>query len=151
MKLLKLIAFVAVAIVALTVFGKVRQRMGTTTAANDQKAAAAKNAKDPGLSPQGFFLMTRDEENKKAVTVMVVPNCPSFESQRARELAAGIRAAGIPVEEQQGITLNFTDPDDTARVQKYASTVENPLVMVHGWGKGNPTVAQVIAEYRGKK
>ena len=146
MKLLKLVGFVFVAIVELTVFGKVRQQL----AATDQKTAQIGNAKDPGLSPQGFFLMTRAEEKKRTVTVFVAPNCPSAESQRARVLMAGIQAAGIPCEEKQGIELTFTDPDDTARMQKYGSTIENPLVMVRGWGKGNPTAGQVIAEYRAK-
>jgi hypothetical protein len=146
MKLLKLIAFVFVAIVALTVFGKVKQKL----AAKNPQVAQAGNPKDPGLSPQGFFLMTRAEEKKRTVTVFSAPGCPSSEAQRARDLMASIQAAGIPCEEKQGIELTFTDPDDTARMQKYGSTIENPLVMVRGWGKGNPSAEQVIAEYRSK-
>jgi hypothetical protein len=46
------------------------------------------------------------------------------------------------------IGFNFTDPDDAARVQKYMANVANPLVLVRGRAKGNPTFDDVIAEYR---
>lgn len=141
MKLLKIIAFVFGAIVALTVFGKIRQRVAAAS-------AQAALAKDPGLSPQGFWLMKRGEEKTRTVTVFVPENCPSAEAARARALLASIQAAGIPCESRQGMDLKFDNPDDFERVKKYGSNVENPLVVVKGWAKGNPTAQQVIAQYR---
>ena len=144
MKLLKIIAFIFGAIVALTVGGKIRQKV----AAGSEKAALAG---DPGLSPQGFWLMKRDEERNKTVTVFVPENCPSSEAARARALLARVQAAGIPCEAKQGMELKFDNPDDFERVRKYGGNVENPLVLVKGWAKGNPSAEQVIAQYRSSR
>jgi hypothetical protein len=146
MKLLALLgkcALVAVtAIVVLTVYGKVKQR----SAANP--APAASSAKDPGLSEAGFFLLKREEASNPRVTIMSPPNCPSHEAQRARDLEASLQAAGVPCEMKNSIEFTFTDPADAERVQQYMASVANPLVLVRGWAKGNPTAEDIVAQYR---
>ena len=149
MKLLKILLCVCGAIAALTVFGRIRQKVAANSEGKSKAAASASvSTKDPGLSPQGFFLLKRDEAGKSQVTIFIPENCPSNESERARLLMAGVQAAGIPCETQQGIDVTFNDPDEFARLQKYGSTIENPLVLVKGWAKGNPSADQIIAQYR---
>lgn len=144
MNLLKIILAVFLGIVALTIFGKVRQRLG----ASPSSPVAGKAAGDPGLSEAGFFLLSRDDAKNAKVTIMSPPNCPSHEAMRARELEDALRSAGIPCVLQQEIGFSFTSPDDVARVNKYMAGVANPLVLVRGWARGNPSAEQVIAQYR---
>jgi hypothetical protein len=143
MMILKALFAVVLAIVALTIIGKIRQKVAasaTTTAAS---------AKDPGLSAAGFFLLKREEAKNPRVTIMSPPNCPSQEAQLARSLQASLQAAGIPCEMKPEIAFEFHDPDEVARVNKYMANVANPLVLVRGWAKGNPSAQDVIAQYRG--
>jgi hypothetical protein len=147
MALLKILLGVFLAIVALTVFGKIRQKFGGSGAGSNA-AATATSAKDPGLSPAGFFLLSRDDAKNSTVAIISAPNCPSHESQRAQELASSLQAAGIPCELKQGIEYQFRDPADVERVNKYMGNVANPLVVVRGWAKGSPMAQDVIAQYR---
>lgn len=144
MNILKMIGAVILAIVALTIFGKIRQKVVENAPAGGSAAAA----KDPGLSPTGFFLLSRDDAKNSRVAIMSPPNCPSDEAARARALQASLQSAGIPCELKQEIGFEFHDPDDVARVNKYMANVANPLVLVRGWAKGNPSASDVIAQYR---
>jgi hypothetical protein len=146
MLLLKIIMAVVMAIAALTIVGKVRQKMAANAPAATAKAGG--NAKDPGLSLAGFFLLSRDDAKNPRVTIMSAPNCPSHETQMAEALASSLNAAGIPCELKQGIEFQFTDPADVERVNKYMANVANPLVLVRGWAKGAPTAQDVIAQYQ---
>lgn len=151
MKILKILLGIVAAVVALTIFGKVRQQMAASAPANSAPGKSAASAKDPGLSPAGFFLVSRDDEKNPRVTIMSPPNCPSDEAARARMLESSLQSAGIPTEMKQEIGFEFHDPEDTARVSKYMNNVANPLVLVRGWAKGNPTAQDVIAQYRATK
>jgi len=147
MGILRIILAVLVVIVALTLLGKFNQKindMGSRATA----AAAARNAKDPGLSPAGFFLLSRDDAGNPRVAIMSAPNCPSAEAQRAEALAASLNSAGIPCELKQGIEFQFHDPAEVERVNKYMANIANPLVVVRGWAKGNPAAQDVIAQYQ---
>ena len=146
MSILKILFAVFVAIVALTLFGKIRQKVGGS--GTGSSSASASNAKDPGLSPAGFFLLSRDDAKNPRVTIMSAPNCPSYESQLAQALASSLNSAGIPCELKQGIEFQFHDPADVERVNKYMTNVANPVVLVRGWAKGNPTAQDVIAQYQ---
>jgi hypothetical protein len=146
MTLLKILLAVIVGIVAFTLFGKIRQKVAAN--APVKAAAAAASAKDPSLSPAGFFLLTRAEAANPRVTIMSPPNCPSDEAARAEALAASLASAGIPTELKQEIGGSFDSPDDVARFNKYMTNVANPLVLVRGWAKGNPSAEDVIAQYR---
>ena len=143
--LFKLAVFAVVAVAALTIVGKVRQRTAGS-------AAAATTAKaEDKLSEAGFFLLSRDDAKNPNVTVMTPPNCPSEEAQRAQALVGSLHAAGIPCVMKQDIGYTFNNPEDFERVKKHTANIPNPLVLVRGWAKGNPTVDQVIAEYRAGK
>lgn len=126
-----------VAVAALTIVGKVRQ------------ASAANTGKSPDASSEaGFVLLQPGEANNGSVVIMSPPNCPSQEAQRARALADALASAGIPHEIRSEISFEITDEKEAARIQKFMGNVSNPLVLVRGRGKGNPTLDAVIAEYR---
>jgi len=150
MMILKILFAIVVAIVGLTLVGKVRQKIAANPpkASASAKTAGGANAKDPGLSAAGFFLVSRDAGSNSNVIIMTVPNCPSDEAARAQMLQSSLLSAGIPCEMRQDISFNFTDPSDFERVNKYTSGgIANPVVIVRGWAKGNPTAEDVISQY----
>ena len=139
MKILKILFAIGLAVVALTIFGKIRQNLAR---------GSASSAGGSELSAAGFFLLKRDGAEDRNVTIVSPPNCPSDEAVRARALAESLRAAGIPCQVQPGIEATFTDPADAERVNRHMANVGAPLVVVRGWAKGNPSTADVIAQYR---
>ena len=145
MNLLKIFLAFILVILALTLVGKVRQKMEVVGAT---ATTSANRAQDPGLSPAGFFLLSRDDAKNPRVTIMSPPNCPSSEAQLAQALAASLTSAGIPCELKPGIDFQFHDPAEVERVNKYMAHAANPLVLVRGWAKGNPTAPDVIAQYQ---
>lgn len=148
MTILKILAALVLGVAALTVVGKVRQKLAANAATSTATSKAAASAKDPGLSAAGFFLLSRDGAKNPNVIIMSVPNCPSEEAARAQMLQSALLSANIPRVMQQGIEFQFTDPADVERVNKYTGGgIANPLVIVRGWAKGNPTAEDVIAQY----
>ena len=142
MVILKTFLFIVLAVVALTVVGKVRQRVA---------ASAPAAARDSGLSAAGFYPLKPEDAKNPRVTIMSPPNCPSADAVRARTLESSLRSAGIPCELKQGIEFQFTDPAEAERVTKFMDKVANPLVLVRGWAKGNPSPQDVIAQYQSGK
>lgn len=128
-----------VAVAAFTIVGKVRQASA---------GSAAAKAPDATASEAGFVLLKSDDATNGSVIIMSPPNCPSQEAQRARALAAALASAGIPHQVRSEISFEFNDEKEAARIQKFMGEVTNPLVLVRGRGKGNPTLEAVIAEYR---
>jgi len=128
-----------VAVAALTIVGKVRQASAGNAAAKTSEAAA---------SEAGFVMLKPEEATNRSVVIMAAPNCPREEAVRARALAASLQAAGIPNEIRSEISFQITDEKEAARIQKFMGEVTNPLVLVRGRAKGNPTLDAVIAEYR---
>jgi hypothetical protein len=143
MTILKILLGVFLAIVALTVFGKIRQKLAANAPVASRSAKAANE-----LSPAGFFLLSREDAQNPRVTIMSPPNCPSHEAQRAQALASALQAAGIPCELKSEIGFTFTDPAEAERVNQFMTNVANPLVLVRGWAKGSPLAEDVIAQYR---
>lgn len=144
MKILQILGCVVLAIVGLTVFGKIRQKMGAGASASDATVVAGA----PAPSAAGFILLKPEEAKNPRVTILTAPNCPSHESQRARDLQASLQAAGVPCELSSHIGFSFTDMKAAERVQKFMDKVPFPLVLVRGWAKGNPSATEVIAQYQ---
>lgn len=145
MNLLKLVFKVTIvavlAFVALTVAGKIKRQK--------QIADMARDA--PYWSEAGFYLLQRNVPKNQKVWVMAPLNCPSQEAQQARALCAAIQIAGVPCEISSQLQLNPDSMEEAERVKKFMDQVANPLVIVRGWGKGKPTVQDVIAQYRAGK
>ena len=143
--LLKLAVFGVASVAALTVVNKVRQRSAGSSAGTPVVLAGEK------LSEAGFLLLKPEEAQNPNVTIMSPPHCPSTDARRARALGDSLARAGIPHEMKSEISFTLTDPKEAERVQQFMGNVANPLVLVRGWAKGNPTLDQVIAQYRAGK
>jgi hypothetical protein len=141
MGLLKLVGKVAlgavVAVAVLTLAGKIRQRTALSLPAT---AGAA-----------GFILLSPDDAANNTVIIMAPPNCPSLDAQRARALGDALARTGIPHQLKSELGFTCHDPDEMARVQKFMAQVTNPLVLIRGRAKGNPTLDEVIAEYHSSR
>jgi hypothetical protein len=141
MALLKALLVLGIAFGAFTLYAKYRQA---------HPAPAAAGAPDANVSPAGFVLLNREEARNPTVTVMVAPGCPRDEAVRGRELHAALQQAGIPCTMSNTLQISFTDPAEAQRVQQFMSRVQNPLVLVRGWAKGNPSLEDVVAQYRAR-
>jgi hypothetical protein len=135
----KALLLLVVAFGVFTLYAKYRQA---------HPAPASSETRADHTSPAGFVLLKRDDTRNPTVTVMVAPGCPRDEAVRGRELHAALQQAGIPCAMANTLEISFTDPAEAQRVQQFMSGVRNPLVLVRGWAKGDPSLQDVIAQYR---
>ncbi len=142
---LKVSVFGVVAIAALAIVGQVRQHLASIG------GAPARTASGDQASAAGFVLLSKDDAANQKVIVMCAPNCPRAESVRARDLGQALAVIGIPYELKSDISFSFHRPEEMARVQQFMANVTNPLVLIRGRAKGNPTFEEVVAEYRSGK
>lgn len=139
MAILKALLVLVAAFGVFTLYAKYRQA---------HPAPASSDAPASDTSPAGFVLIKREDARNPTVTVMVAPGCPRDEAVRGRELHAALQQAGIPCAMSNTLQISFNDPAEAGRVQQFISGARNPLVLVRGWAKGNPSLEDVIAQYR---
>jgi hypothetical protein len=103
-------------------------------------------------SANGFVLLPGTNRTaSNAVQVIAAEDCPEEAASRADSLAAQLSSKGIPVARTHNISFTVTsgDPADAQRISSIMSG-ELPIVLVHGKAKSNPTLDEVIAEYRSR-
>ena len=90
-----------------------------------------------GMSPHG-------------VVVFAPENCPSDAAQRAYALISDLGGRGVPV--VRASAANFSSLADAETQQRVLSVMNGPIpiVFVNGKAKANPSVQDVLAEYRRK-
>lgn len=108
------------------------------------------------VSPNGFVTATMPDGAPANTVVILAPqNCPSDAAQRAARLAQGLTDAGVPNILRSSYSVDIEDPtDEQQQGMERAVAVMNgeiPAVFVKGMAKANPTVEQVVAEYRSKR
>ena len=81
------------------------------------------------------------------VWVLAPPYCPSEAGQRADELMRLLPRAGISCVRTEGIDLNVSSQEEADRINP-VMTAQWPIVVVYGRAKSNPTMDEIIAEYR---
>ncbi|WP_457281091.1 hypothetical protein [Polaromonas sp. P5_D5] len=86
-----------------------------------------------------------------AVQVIAAEDCPEEAAQRANSLAEQLSGKGIPVTRTHSISFTVTS-GDAADAQRISSIMsgELPIVLVRGKAKSNPSLDEVVAEYRGR-
>ena len=104
-------------------------------------------------SPNGFTPVAMPDDAKDNTVLVFAPvNCPSKEAQRADALADGLTRQGIPNRRSSHFSLNFNQPTDEQQAAiKRTTAVLNgsiPAVFINGMAKSNPTLDEVVAEYR---
>lgn len=108
------------------------------------------------MTPNGFVTATMPDGAPDNTVIILAPlNCPSDAAQRAAALARGLKEAGVPSALSSSYSVDIEDPTDEQRLgMERAVAVMNetiPAVFVNGLAKANPTLEQVIAEYRRTK
>jgi len=102
----------------------------------------------------GSFVALPPADGQDPATVFVVAaqNCPHEEAKRADRLAEDLARQGIPVQRTHDVRFHFTAPPDPAMVDRMKGIMNGPLpvVFVHGRAKSNPSLDDVIAEFRGE-
>jgi hypothetical protein len=85
----------------------------------------------------------------KAVLIIAAQDCPEEAAQRADRLAEQLGRQGVPVSRLQDVHFDIAN-GDAAIARKLTSVMNSPLpiVFVHGRAKSNPTLDEVVAEYR---
>lgn len=104
-------------------------------------------------SPTGFVTAAMPAEATPNTVLILAPlNCPSDGAQRADRLADELGSRSIPVRRASRFSLQAEDAgdDQRARIDRSVAVLngEIPAVFVNGMAKSNPTVEEVVAEYR---
>jgi hypothetical protein len=101
------------------------------------------------VSEAGFAtLPPTDLPDGKAV-ILTASNFSKEDRQRARELDFQLMQAGIPREMRSEVHFTGENPGEAARMKRYLESLPVPCVFVRGKVKGNPTVMEIVSEYRG--
>ena len=106
----------------------------------------------PGHSgqPTGFVAVPPpDGAPANMVMVVAAENCPHEDAQRADRLTAELKGRGIPVQRSHQVSFTINSPD--AAVPERISSVMNgqlPIVFINGRAKPNPSLDDVIAEFK---
>ena len=104
-------------------------------------------------SPTGFVSAAMPAEATPNTVLILAPlNCPSDGAQRADRLADELTSRNIPVRRASRFSLQAEggDEDLRARVDRSVAVLngEIPAVFVNGMAKSNPSVEDVVAEFR---
>ena len=107
-------------------------------------------------SPGGFIPTAMPDEAKPGTVLILAPvNCPSDAAQRADHLADQLGRMGIPTLRSSHFSASVSNPSDEAQANlQRATSVLNgtiPAVFINGMGKANPSVDEVVAEYKRTK
>ena len=102
-------------------------------------------------SASGFVQVPMPEGMAAHGVVVFAPdNCPSDAAQRAYALVSELGGMGVPVVRASAASFdNLPDAETAARVRAVMDG-PIPVVFVNGRAKADPSVQDVIAEYRRK-
>lgn len=101
-------------------------------------------------SSQGFVeLPSPAGSSPNQVLVIAAENCTADAARRADDLEIDLRRQGIPVRRSSQVNFEFigSGSDMLERIN-HVMNAEPPIVFVRGRAKANPTLAEVVAEYR---
>ncbi len=83
--------------------------------------------------------------------LIVGPECDRPEGVRARTLANSLAKLNIPYRRTESISMNSDSTEDIFEAIEQMDQLmkgDSPVVFINAKGKANPTIDQVIAEYR---
>lgn len=114
---------------------------------NKQQTTAAT---EKATSNNGFVALPAPSgTSPERVLIIAAENCTADAARRADDLAHELSKQKIPVTRSHNVNFEFSKPD-AARMQRLNTVMngELPIVFVGDRVKNNPTLAEVIAEYR---
>ena len=124
---------------------------GVYTYWKDHHQATAQVDAGPAVSANGFALLPPVEsQHSSTVYVVAAQNCPHAEAQRADRLAEDLSRKGVRVERIQDISFSLSGPPDSTVMERMNRIMNGPLpvVFVNGRAKSNPSLDEVVAEFR---
>jgi hypothetical protein len=86
--------------------------------------------------------------NPTRVMVIAAEDCPEAAARRADDLAERLARDGIPVTRAHNVSFPAVNGADELQRVNRVMQGELPIVIVHGRAKANPTLDEVLAEYR---
>ena len=104
-------------------------------------------------SDNGFVILPpASGASAKTVLVIAAQNCPHEDAQRADSLADDLSRKGIPVDRTHNISFEYSGSDGSM-AERIMSVMNGPLpiVIVGGRAKGNPSLEEVVAEYKSSR
>lgn len=102
---------------------------------------------EQATSATGFVPMpTPLGASLRQVLIFAPRDCPSAAAQRARALARALADRGVPHATLEQADFDLQSPEQVAAVQRVMNGTV-PIVFVHGRGKANPSLGDVLAEY----
>lgn len=105
------------------------------------------------VDQNGFMVMPPLGKTDAAVVILSPENCSSEGGQRADDMAAALSAKEIPYARSSEASLSFDGVPSQALQDKINSVMggDGPIVFVRGRAKANPSVDEVVAEYKARQ
>uniref|UniRef100_B8HUZ4 Uncharacterized protein n=1 Tax=Cyanothece sp. (strain PCC 7425 / ATCC 29141) TaxID=395961 RepID=B8HUZ4_CYAP4 len=98
----------------------------------------------------GFMPIVAPDNAEAGKVLVIGPTCNSPNGQRTKVLMQQLAQAGIPY--NQTTNINFTNPAlaNPQEVERLNQVMggQAPIVILNGRGKANPTIAEVVSEFR---
>ena len=136
---MRIIAVVAVAAIAFGAYNHWQKRP-----APGSEASTATGA----VSAHGFVSLPIDAIDPDVVLVGAAENCPKEDARRADRLAEDLSRSGVRVQRAHSVSFSSNDPDAFGHINAVMNG-SLPIVFVRGNAKANPTLEEVLAEYKG--
>jgi hypothetical protein len=108
-------------------------------------AAADSNGFVPVIMPDGA--------PQDTVLIFAALNCPSAQAQRANAMATRLKQMGIPSQRTSNYSVANLTRDQMPILARTNAVMggEIPIVLIKGVAKANPTIDEVVSEYRRDK
>ena len=136
---MKATALVLVGVLCLAIWWKSGHR---------REGAPAPNLPEDSLSATGWVVTgPPNGTDPNQVVIVAAPNCPRPAARRAAELAEQLAAQQIPCIQTGTVEFTFTTDAEVEQMNKVMNAGA-PMVFVNRKVKSNPTLVEVVAEYR---
>jgi hypothetical protein len=113
---------------------------------SQRERAVAVAASPPSNS--GFVALPAVAGASARVMVIAAEDCPEAAARRADDLAERLTRDGIPVTRTHNVSFPAVNGSDEMQRINSVMNGELPIVFVRGRAKANPSLAEVVAEFR---
>lgn len=89
--------------------------------------------------------------SSQTVIVFAPADCPSDAAQRAEAIMGQLASEGVAAARSSEANFDFDAPPDEVTIKRINAVMtegEMPVVFVNGKAKGNPSLGEIVVEYR---
>ena len=129
-----------------------KQHHGNTVQVENKAQVWSRIVSRTVISENGFAsLPAVDGQTSRKVYVLAPENCPGEDAKRADSLAADLSRKGIPVVRRDSARFSLSSQLESDVQTRMSEVMGGPLpiVFVDGRAKSNPSLDEVVAEFRG--